>query len=182
MGSGKSAVLEYLGELGAETLQADRIGHDQLREPEIRERVIALLGESVRGEDGELDRKRVGERVFADPELLRRYNELIHPPLLERLKAWLERPRERIAAVEAALIPEWGIEDWFDEVWCVTASDQAALRRWNGDEEIFWSIRKAQFAPPNKRAKAERVIDNERSQEELRRRISEEWRRFRSRG
>jgi len=178
VGSGKSSALGILAELGADTISADRIGHEVLEDQAVKEAVVDLLGESIRREDGGLERSRIAESVFTDPEVLKRYDEIVHPPLLDRLRRWLERPRKRVAAVEAALIPEWGIESWFDEVWCLSCSDETALRRWNREEKIYWQIRTVQYAPQRKQEKAERVIDNERSQEELRRRIHQEWERF----
>jgi dephospho-CoA kinase len=179
LGSGKSLALEVLGKLGAETVQADRMGHEVLDDPEVKGKIVALLGDGVLDEEGKLDRTKIGQRVFADAETREAYNRSVHPALLARLRLWLDRPRERVAAVEAALIPEWGIEDWFDEVWCIACSDQTALSRWKGDTEKFWNIRRAQFAPERKQAKAERVIENERSKEELERRLGDEWEQFR---
>jgi dephospho-CoA kinase len=182
VGSGKSLVLEILSELGARTIQADRIGHDLLEEEAVKKRVIDLLGDTVMGEDGGLDRGRIGQVVFSDPKAMEAYNAIIHPLLLERLRGWLDEARNEMVAVEAALIPEWGIEDWFDEVWCIECSDRKTLERWAGDVDTYWKIRAAQFAPDKKKAKAERVIENERSQEELRGRILNEWSRFRRKG
>jgi dephospho-CoA kinase len=178
VGCGKSTALRFLEELGAETLAADKVGHEIIEDPETRREVVALFGEEVLGPRGELDRGAIGKRVFGDQEERRAYDALIRPKLLARLREWLARPREKVAVLEAALIPEWGIEEWFDEVWCLVCSDETALARWSRDEKLYWNIRKAQYAPVRKKAKAERVIENERSQEELRGRIHDEWERF----
>lgn len=182
VGTGKSLALETLGRLGAKTLQADREGHRILEEPEVVREVVEILGEGVIGPDGKsLDRKKIGALVFSDAELRTKYDDLIRPRLLAQLKRWLdeEGAPDKVRVIEAALIPEWGIEDWFDEVWCIECSDTAALARWRGDPDLFWRIRTAQFAPERKRQKAERVIENENSQEEFRDRIEREWRDFR---
>lgn len=177
VGSGKSYALEVLAELGADTLQADRVGHELLRESAVKQKVEQLLGSSVVGPDGELLRPRIGEIIFADAGLRERYDGIIHPHLLSRLKDWLDQPRapDRIVVLEAALIPEWGIEEWFDEVWCIKCSDETALSRWGRGTESYRKIRGAQFAPEKKWAKAERVIENERSKEEYRRRVETEF-------
>jgi dephospho-CoA kinase len=182
VGTGKSLALEILEELGAETLEADKAGHELLQDPEVKQAVVALLGPGVVGADGELDRTRIGEVVFSDEEMRNRYNGIIHPCLLSRIKEWLDARREtgEAAVVAAALIPEWGIEGWFHEVWCIRCSDETALSRWKRDPETYWRIRKAQYAPERKQAQAERVIDNERSQEEYRRRIEAEFERFKA--
>lgn len=178
VGSGKSLALQVVAELGAETIQADRIGHQLLESEDVRREVVQLLGSEVLGKDGSLDRKKIGKSVFSDKRLLAEYNRIIHPRLLKALREWLERPRaaHQVVAVEAALIPEWGIEEWFDEVWCIRCSDEIALSRWGRSKEIYWQIREAQLPPQEKWAKAERVINNERSQEEYRRRVETEFR------
>ncbi len=180
VGCGKSYALEVLTGLGAETLQADKVGHELLREEAVKEGVVHLLGPEVLGDDGELLRGRIGEIVFADGGQRERYNAIIRPRLLARLKEWLDQPRrpDQITVLEAALIPEWGIEEWFAEVWCIWCSDETALSRWRRTPESYWRIRGAQFAPEKKVAKAERVIENERSKEEYRRRIEAEFARF----
>ncbi len=180
VGSGKSYALEVLADLGAETLQADKVGHELLHDPMIKEAVVLLLGPGVLGGNGELVRARIGEVIFADAAQREKYDDIIRPRLLGRLKEWLEDPyhHDRIVVLEAALIPEWGIEEWFDEVWCIWCSDETALRRWRREPERYWRIRGAQFAPEKKVAKAERVIENERSKEEFRRRIKAEFARY----
>lgn len=180
VGSGKSYALEVLADLGAETLQADKVGHALLGEPEVKNKVIRLFGPGVIGTEGELVRARIGGIIFTDANQRDRYDAIIRPLLLGRLKEWLAKPRppERVVVLEAALIPEWGIEEWFDEVWCIWCSDETALSRWQREPESYWRIRGAQFAPEKKLAKAERVIENERSKEEYRRRIKAEFSRF----
>lgn len=180
VGSGKSYAVSILRELGAKAIWADRIGHALLESPEVRAEVKKLLGDTVLAPSGDLDRERIGALVFSDPDLRERYNEIIHPRLLARLRETLEALDDdrRVVVVEAALIPEWGIEDWFDEAWCIRCSDTVALARWTRGPELYWKIREAQFAPEKKWAKATRIIDNERSQEEYRRRIEIEFEQF----
>lgn len=182
VGTGKTLALEILGELGARTLQADRVGHRLLEEAGVARSVVELLGRGVLAEDGaSLDRKKIGALIFSDAAKREGYDALIRPLLLDRLREWLqeERDADEVRVIEAALIPEWGIEAWFDEVWCIECSDATAVARWRGDPDLFWKMRTAQFAPDRKRQKAERVIKNENSKEDFRGRIEREWRDFR---
>ena len=181
VGSGKSYALEVLEGLGASVLKADREGHHLLEKEEVIQAVVDLFGKAVVSEDGTLDRRKIGEVVFGDPVQRKRYDHLIRPRLLSRIRDWLKEheDRNRVCVVEAALIPEWGIESWFDEVWCIKCSDSTALSRWEREPELYWKIRKAQYAPDRKQQEAERVIENENSKEDFRNRIEREWRRFR---
>ncbi|MCB9781587.1 MAG: dephospho-CoA kinase [Candidatus Omnitrophica bacterium] len=181
VGSGKSYALSVLEDLGAVGLKADLEGHRLLEDEEVIREVVDLLGDGVLTSEGSLDRAKIGELVFTDAEKREAYDKLIRPRLLSRIKIWLDEPGDggRVRVVEAALIPEWGIEDWFDEVWCIKCSDSTALSRWSRDPELYWKIRRAQFAPERKQQKAERVIENENSKEDFRDRIHNEWRKVR---
>ncbi len=161
-------------------LQADLEGHRLLEQKEVIRAVVQLFGKEVLTEDGELDRQKIGVIVFGDPSKRIEYDELIRPRLLSRVKDWLgvTEGRREVRVVEAALIPEWGIEEWFDEVWCIQCSDSTALSRWSRDPELYWKIKTAQFASDRKQQNAERVIENENSKENFRDRIEREWRRI----
>ena len=92
--SGKSTFVGFLGELGAETVSSDEIVHDLLSEDEETiARVIAHFGEEIRGERG-VDRRALGEKVFADPDALTDLEEILHP--------LVRRETERRAGVSEA--------------------------------------------------------------------------------
>jgi len=80
IGAGKSAVSRRLAELGAVIIDADRLarevvagGTDGLAE------VVAAFGPEVLGADGQLDRPKLGQRVFGDDAARRRLEGIIHP-------------------------------------------------------------------------------------------------------
>jgi dephospho-CoA kinase len=132
--SGKTTALTILSGIAhLEILEADRLGHELLAEPRIREAVLGIFGRGVLDADGGIDRHSLGERVFADKELRSRYDALIHPPLVKRIRGAVEDARRREDAealvVDAALIFEWGIGDIFHAVVAVRAAQGLALRR-----------------------------------------------------
>jgi dephospho-CoA kinase len=75
--------------------------------PAIRNRLIALLGESIYTEEG-LDRKRMAGSIFHDPELLRRVNAIVHPEVLRHFLAWAGGLRSAACAIETAILFESG--------------------------------------------------------------------------
>jgi dephospho-CoA kinase len=194
IGSGKSYALEVLADLGCETIQADRVGHTLLHDPAVITKVIELLGNSVVTSEGHLDRAVIGQIIFEDREKRIAYNQIVHPGLLRVIKGWLAKPRaqEKVVVVEAALIPDWKIEAWFDEVWWIRCSDATALARWKRDTTLYWKIREAQSASEMNGSNNnisgmhhlhhhnERIIDNESTKEDYRRRIEDEYTRFKS--
>lgn len=82
--SGKSTVSQFFKEAGAFIVDADTIAHDLLRKrgPVYRS-VLNVFGIHILGEEGEIDRKKLGEIVFRDPKKLMALNQIIHPFVFE---------------------------------------------------------------------------------------------------
>ncbi len=128
-GAGKSELAAWLAARGAAVVDADRLGHEVLRRPEIAAAIGREFGAGVLS-GGEVDRAALGAVVFADPAALRRLEALTHPQLArlarERLES-LSRGGGALAVLEAAvyfLLPPVGA---IDLVVCVRA--ERARRR-----------------------------------------------------
>ena len=110
-GAGKSTVAGWLAGRGAAIIDADRVGHEVLRMPDIREATVARFGDQVLGEDGEIDRKALGMLVFPKAELLRALEQISHPRLLAELASRIDTLQQsRVATlviVDAALWFQW---------------------------------------------------------------------------
>jgi len=110
-GAGKSTVAGWLAGRGAAVIDADRVGHEVLRMPDIREAVVERFGEEVLAADGEVDRKALGMLVFPNAELLRALEEISHPRLLAELASRIDTlQKSRVATmvvVDAALWFQW---------------------------------------------------------------------------
>src|SRR5271168_2580072 len=111
--SGKSAVAEILREMGFRVIDADRLGHI-LMEPGTRAygEIVAEFGAGVLGEDGRIDRGKLGALVFADAGKLARLNAILHPRVEEEMQRqfaeWERGGVKDAAFVEAALLVEAG--------------------------------------------------------------------------
>jgi dephospho-CoA kinase len=123
--SGKSAVLEVFRREGVGTVDADEMsrlavapGSDGLRA------IVEAFGEGARAADGSLDRKRVGEIVFADPNARKTLNAIVHPRVAaasqERFVA-LESQGFTLGCYDAALLVENGLADAFRPLVVVAA-------------------------------------------------------------
>ena len=133
-GVGKSEAAKMLSEKGAKIISADAIGHDILRHNKsVRNKVIKLLGRDVLDNKSEFDRRKIGAIVFSDTEMMLAFNRLIHPVLLKQLKAELLRysgnKRHKMIVIDAALIFEWRIADWFDIILTINALRNIRLNR-----------------------------------------------------
>ena len=88
IGSGKSTVSRFLAELGAVVIDADKVGHEAFKpDTELWREVVAAFGKQVIAPDGNIDRKKLGEIVFGNPEALSRLNQIMHPRMYNRVKA-----------------------------------------------------------------------------------------------
>jgi len=133
IGSGKSTVAAMLREAGIPVLDADRISRE-VTAPGGRayDTVVQAFGKGIVRDDGAIDRKRLGEIVFADPRRRSQLEAITHPAILEAMKeaiAGLEREGHRAAVVEATLIHETGRKGLFEAVISVTCDRETAISR-----------------------------------------------------
>ncbi len=188
IGSGKSAVVGMLRDLGVPVVEADDVARDVVRpnEPAWRE-IVETFGPEILQENGEIDRARLAALVFADPERLARLNSIVHPRVLAALDRWLvDRKREgaSIAVVEAPLLYESGYAARLDRVAVVFCRPEQQLERLTArgmSPEDAESRIAAQMPPKEKERLADDRIDNSGSLEETRRQVTllvEKWKRL----
>lgn len=165
---GKSAVLRRLAELGAETIDADRVVH-ALMEPGQAAWIAVRdnFGPGVMTADGRIDRRALAAIVFSDPVELLRLEALTHPAVRVEIMAQVAdaaRRGVRVVVVDAIKLFEGGLADHCDEVWVVTCDPAQQLSRLmarNGFDEAE-ARRRIAAQPPQaeKVARADVVIDN----------------------
>jgi dephospho-CoA kinase len=172
--AGKSEALAAFARLGAATLSSDAVVHELLGSEPLRGRLVERWGEEIAA-GGEIDRARVGEIVFADPEQLSWLEEQIHPLVRERTAAWLvSLPAEtEIAVVEVPLLFEAGSDGVFDTTVAVVTSDELRRRRAEARGHALVGEREArQLSQAEKAERAEHVIENDGTVEDLERALS----------
>ena len=189
IGTGKSEVSRLLGALGAEVIEADKVGHEAYEPgtPGWRE-VVEAFGDGVLDADGRIDRKRLGGIVFDDEQARERLNGIVHPivrRLLEERIEGLEREGARVVVIEVPLLIEAIKQQsrWtrmLDEIWVVTAPEEqvvARVRARSGLDEKAIRTRIGSQATERERIEhADAVIDNSGSLEGLRREVTNLWR------
>lgn len=185
IGSGKSTVARFLAELGAVTIDLDKVGHEVLEQPDVRARVAAEFGQGILDSRGEVDRGRLGRLVFTDGDALARLNKITHPAIDETVRAKLDEQRRRgtkVVVLEAAAILEAGKTAGFDELWVTVATEEVALERLAGRgglsrKEALARIR-SQLSNEERLRHADVVIDTDLSLDELKEKVTVEWRRL----
>jgi len=181
--SGKSEVAAMLAAKGAAVIYADEIGHEAYRRgTDEYLQIVAAFGAEVIGEDGEIDRRRLGAKVFGDPEARQHLQAIVWPAMRrmmgERLAA-LERQGVPVAVLEAAVLIE---ADWLplvDEVWVVEAPPEVARQRLMAYKGLSSAEAEArlgvQLSNEERRRHADVVVDNGGSLEDARRQVDRLW-------
>ncbi|MDX1624641.1 MAG: dephospho-CoA kinase [Gemmatimonadota bacterium] len=174
--SGKTTVAERWRDAGVPVIDADAIGHAVLAEnEEVQEELVKEFGGAILDYEENIDRRALREKAFASPEKTAKLNAIVHPPLLERLDAELTRAREEgrdLAAVDAALVFEFHLDEVLDRVVLVTAPrelrmDRLRRARGLGEEEIE-RIMAAQLPDDAKAPESDYVIVNDGTIDQLR--------------
>ena len=182
IGTGKSTVLGMLQRLGARTADADRLAHEVVEpgEPAYRA-IIDEFGAQVVAPDGRIDRRRLGEIVFADPSRLKRLEELTHPAVTMRIGEIIASAQEPVVVIEAIKLIEAGGRSWCNAVWVVVAPPEQQVARLvtaRGMAEAEARQRLAvQGSIAPKLALADVVIDNSGTVEDTWRQVKEAWER-----
>jgi dephospho-CoA kinase len=178
IGSGKSMVAQMLSELGCAVIDADKVGHELLANPQIAGQVIERFGVDILDEKGAVSRAVLGERAFADAAALKQLNSIIHKPLkaeLERRISLALALKPQAVVLDAALLLE---TDWHElcDVLVFVESDQpqrlarvAAQRGWS--EQELERRENLQKPLDIKRAKADHILVNNSSVSHLRQQV-----------
>lgn len=168
IGSGKSTVAAFLREMGYPVLDADLLAERarELKKAELK----ALFPEAFLGE--ELDRRRLAQLVFSDPQRLRALEELIHPEVRRLLEEELSRLEAPLVFVEIPLLFEKGWEGRLQGTILVAAPLEERLKRAMArsglSREEVLARERAQMPEEEKRRRAAWVLENRGSLEDLR--------------
>ena len=183
IGSGKSTVSQFLAELGAVIIDADKVGHEAFKpDTELWREVVAAFGRQILTPSDSIDREKLGEMVFGNPESLSQLNQIMHPRMYDLVKAQIEEYRRQgvdVVVLEAPLLLEAGWTPLVDEVWVTTASEATVLKRLEGrtglsQAESLTRIR-SQLASEERVRHADVVINTDCALDELKSKVKELW-------
>lgn len=188
IGSGKSTAAGFLAELGAVVVDLDKTGHEVLRHGEIRKKLVNEFGGEILDGNGEIDRSRLGKKVFGDREALEKLNEIVHPAIDKFVRDKTGEYRRRgvkVVVFEAAAMLE-AKRDWqVDEIWMTVAQEEVVLERLSGrqgyqESDVKVRIR-SQMTNEERIRRADVVIQNDGTLEELKEKIKIEWEKLQKR-
>jgi len=135
IGAGKSEALRAFARHGAAVISSDEIVHDLLRSDEdVRAAVRERFGDGVFGPEGQVDRGRIADIVFADPEQLDWLERLLHPRVVAAYLRWRDDLASRpdppaVCVTEVPLLYEVGGDTRFDAVVVISAASDVRVSR-----------------------------------------------------
>ena len=189
LASGKSTAVAYLADKGAHIIDADILGH-RAYDPGTGafQQVIETFGEDVRGDDGQVNRKALGVKVFGKPEELDKLTAIVWPEIRRlaesEIAAYGEKNPDGIVVLEAAVLFEAGWEDIGDEIWVVVVDREVAIERAISrdgvDRDAVESRLNAQLTNDDRSARADVVINNDQSPEKMMTQLDTAWQNYAS--
>lgn len=166
--SGKSTVSSFFRQKGAAVLDADQIARE-LSEPggELHAEYVRHFGAEVLQNDGTLDRRRIGQIVFSDPQQKQWLDTVSHPAIrgeLLRQLAQKQNEKQRLILLDIPLLFESGWDKMADKTCLVYVNETIQLQRLmkrNGYTRREAQDRiAAQMPLEEKKKRADYLIDN----------------------
>lgn len=187
--SGKSTISEMLAERGAVIIDADKVGHEAYKPyTQTWRELVAAFGRGILKENDEIDRKKLGDLVFNDPQALARLNHIVHPRMHAMMKEEIERLRGEgvdLVVLEAAVLIEANWTDLVDEVWVTVAPEEVAVKRLQDrggmSEEQAWARIRSQISPDERVKHADVIVDTDCELSQVRAKVEKLWQGLRKR-
>lgn len=167
IGSGKSTVARVLEVLGIPVFYADNVAKEVYYEPNVKSRVLDLLGHRAYGPDGRIDKNFIASQVFSNNDKLDSLNAIIHPAVRQQFKVWEEENEQHeILVREAAILFESGSHEDCDFTITVSADKaervKRVMRRDGVTREAIEARMKKQFTDDQRSNLADYIIINDR--------------------
>ncbi len=175
IGSGKSRLAAELARRGGQVIPGDLLGHEALRQPDIKAGIVQRWGKDILDSQGEIDRRKMGQIVFADPaqrkELESRVFPFIDRRIAEEIAKGENDPRLSLIVLDAAVLLEAGWDRHCDYLVFVDAPREARLQRLAQNRGLnakeVAARENAQMSVVEKKRRADFVLDNSASPEQL---------------
>ena len=170
--SGKTAASRCFQELGVPVIDADVIAREVV-EPGSRalEEIVKQFGREVLDDNGRLDRRKLRQLVFSDPERRRVLEQLLHPEIRRRMQQMIAHSHDDYVVLVIPLLLEAGQTSLVDRVLVVDAPESVqlarAVERDGSSEKIIKDIMAAQLPRKQRLARADDVIENSGSLQDL---------------
>jgi dephospho-CoA kinase len=181
IGSGKSRVAAELARHGGIVISGDKLGHEALQDHDIKAAVIKRWGEDILDGEGNIERRRLGKVVFAEAGEKQALENLSFPYIERRIGEEIDKARydrqATLIVLDAAVMLEAGWNKFCNRLVYVKAPRDFRLRRLAAqrslDEKEVAARENAQWPEAEKEKRADFVLDNSGSPEELARNVND---------
>ncbi|UYN91644.1 MAG: dephospho-CoA kinase [Anaerolineales bacterium] len=181
--TGKSVVRRMLEHAGAFGIDADALSHRAIEQngPGYAA-VVQSFGKYILKADGEIDRKKLGQIVFSDPQALKLLEGIIHPIVREGVAHLARLSPHQVIVIEAIKLLESPLREACDVIWVVTADEAVQLARLKQKRGMDLDEARKRMANQSsqaeKAAQADTVIDNSASIEQTWQQVKDAWRKL----
>jgi len=177
---GKTTVLQLFQQRGGQTISSDALVASLLRPgTDLWSQLVEEFGETILSEGGELDRVRLAMLAFGETRLRRRLNQLLHPAIVEAMRALMHETYAPALFIEVPLLIEVGLQDEFDRIVVVQATpalQKARLIARGVPPKLARQILRAQLPTRAKVPFADWIIRTHRSLAEVEQQVERIWR------
>jgi dephospho-CoA kinase len=179
IGSGKSRVAAELARHGGKIISGDALGHEALQDPDIKAAVTGRWGKEILDPAGTIDRRRLGKIVFANAKERQELEKLAFPYIERRIREEIDKARDEKQAafivLDAAVMLEAGWNGFCNRLVYIRVPRDIRVKRLTEQrgfkEEDVIARENAQWPEPEKEKRADFVLDNTGSPEELARNV-----------
>ena len=182
LASGKSLVAKYLAELGALLIDSDVLSREVVALDTNARNAMRLRWPDVFNRSGELNRDKLAKIIFADKNEREALNEILHPPIIKKIKELLDQPRSAPAVVVIPLLIEANLFGLVNEIWVVWCKEEQQIKRLMLRDKLTEEearLRLTAQIPLNEKIKyAKVVICNDKDPEETKSQVEFAWKRF----
>jgi len=180
LGSGKSTVGGFLRELGAEVINADEIGHVVLKH--VKDEIVKNFGKGILTPAGEIDRRALASRAFESKDSVEILNSIVKPHIIRMIDELVKNSGKRVVVVDGALIFEYNMENYFDYILYVYTPEEVSIERFmkrtGYPRKMAEKILSYQMPSSLKKKKADFIIENTGTVDDLKNRVIEIWKKI----
>ena len=170
IGCGKSSVSTIFMENNIKVVDADIVARQIFDDKNLLNEVFSTFGESIKNQDGSLNRRALGNIVFNDDEKLILLNNLTHPKIKQKILSKVEEYKnqgEKIVVIDAALLIEDDYIPYIQKLILITCRKEIQINRIiardNCTKEEAISRINSQMSQEEKVKFADYIIDNSNS-------------------
>lgn len=181
IGTGKTTILNLLRRWGAHTIDADQVAH-QVMQPGggAYDAILRAFGSEILNAGGAIERARLGQIVFADPNKLAQLEQILHPVIFAHIQAEVQGAVAPAVVIEAIKLLEAGMSATIcDVIWVVTSPEEQQIERLMQERGMSRSAARARMRAQSPQAfkisQADVVIDNSGSLAHLEAQVQAAW-------